>query len=94
MKQLLWYLLAGTRGGPTRVRILLVITHKPLNAHQIARQLKLDYKTVLHHLAILVDNNVLSVVKKGSYGAVYFLSDEAAKILPELGGIGEQFGKK
>jgi len=76
MKQLLWYLLAGTRGGPTRIMIIDAIRNKPQNAHQLAQLLKLDYKTVQHHLKVLVENNIFSVVKKGEYGATYFLSAE------------------
>lgn len=84
MKQLLQYLLTATRGGPMRARIVSAIKAKPMNAHQLARQLHIDYKTAQHHLNILVDNTVLMVVKKG-YGAVYFLTPEAEKCLPELG---------
>jgi predicted ArsR family transcriptional regulator len=68
-----------------RTRIIHAITAKPMNAHQLAQQLRIDYKTVLHHLRVLVDNNVLSVIKKGSYGAVYFLAPEAERCLSELG---------
>jgi len=80
------YLLTATRGGPMRQRIVMAIKKKPMNAHQLAQTLKIDYKTVLHHARILVDNNVFSVLKKGEYGAVYFLTPEAEQCLPELGG--------
>ena len=71
-----------------RTRIIHAITARPMNAHQLAQQLRIDYKTVLHHLSILVDNNVLSVIKKGSYGAVYFITPEAETCLADLGIIG------
>jgi DNA-binding transcriptional ArsR family regulator len=74
VKHLLWYLLAGTRGGETRIRLLQVIRRRPINAHQLAAQLKLDYKTVEHHLIVLVDNRLLQ--KHGGYGAVYFVTPE------------------
>lgn len=87
MKPILLYLLTATRGGPMRTRIVHVLKEKPMNAHQLTRQLKVDYKTVQHHLTMLVDNNVLVVMKKGSYGAVYLLSPETEQCLQELGGI-------
>ena len=93
MKQLLLYLLTATRGGPMRQRIVKAIKAKPMNAHQLAQQLKVDYKTVQHHLNILVGNTVFSVVKKG-YGAVYFLTPEAEHFLPELGIIWEKVLKQ
>lgn len=74
MKQLLWYLLVGSRGGETRCRILDCILQEPCNAHQLSIKLHLDYKTIKHHVDILEKNNLLASVNKGNYGAVYFVS--------------------
>ena len=94
MRNLLWYLIAGTRGGETRGKILMLIKNNPANANKIAELLKLDYKTVRHHLAILEKNNLLSIVEKGNYGAVYFLSEIMEKDFTLFQEIWEQFGKK
>lgn len=94
MKQLLWYLIAGTRGGETRARLLWSIKNKPANANQLSLSLKLDYKTVQHHLKILVENNMLSALNKGNYGAVYFLSEEMLVNWNYFQEIWKQFGKK
>jgi DNA-binding transcriptional ArsR family regulator len=75
-KQLLWYLIAATRGGPTRARIVNAVRENPMNTNQIAGSLGLDYRTIQHHLKILVDHEIFTVLNKGSYGAVYFLSSE------------------
>ena len=93
MKNLLWYLVAGTRGGETRARIIQSIQKKPKNANQIAKSLSLDYKTVQHHLNILVENNVFSTIKKGSYGAMYFLSEEMEHNMDTFREIWKRFGK-
>lgn len=69
----MWYLLAGTRGGEMRAKILYRLHQKPLNANQLATALGVDYKTIQHHLIILTKNGVLT--SHGAYGAVYFLSD-------------------
>jgi predicted transcriptional regulator len=74
MHHLLWYLLAGSRGGEMRARILTTLKERPRNANQLAKQLNVDYKTVQHHLNILLDNQVL--LSKGKYGAVYFIAPE------------------
>ena len=93
MKNLLWYLIAGTRGGETRGEIISAILKKPRNTHQLAKNLNYDYKTIQHHLQILVENRILIVLKKNSYGAVYFPSEEFEQNLEIFNKIWNQFGK-
>jgi len=70
MEGTLWYVLTGTRGGPNRVRLLRAVDDQPRNANQLADDLELDYKTVRHHLDVLIENDI--VTKSGDdYGAVY-----------------------
>ncbi len=73
LKYLLAWLFAGTRGGPTRTKIVEIIKENPQNANQLATTLKLDYKTVRHHLTVLEKNRIISSVGD-KYGATYFLS--------------------
>ena len=94
MKNLLWYLVAGTKGGETRGRIIELLSINPCNANKIAEMLKLDYKTVRHHLQVLEKNNVITAVNKGNYGAVYFLSEIMKPNLPVFSEIWARFGKK
>ncbi len=72
--RLMYWLLDGSKGGPTRRLILGLIIKKPLNARQLAISCDLDYKTVQHHLELLEKNSII-VKSGGSYGAVYFISD-------------------
>jgi len=65
MKNLIWYLFAGTRGGETRVLIVTSLKKKPMNANQLSSALHLDYKTIQHHIRILLDNQIISAVNKG-----------------------------
>ena len=58
MKKILWWLIAGTKGGINRARILSLLNERPYNAHQLAEKLDLDYKTVRHHIKVLEDNNI------------------------------------
>ena len=53
----LWYVLTGTRGGTNRVRLLRALNKRPRNANQLADDLDLDYRTVRHHLDVLVENS-------------------------------------
>ncbi len=94
MKNLLWYLIAGTKGGETRGKIIELLNKKPSNANKIAEILKLDYKTVRHHLEVLEKNNIITAINKGNYGAVYFLSDSMNANIKLFDEIWGQFGKK
>ena len=94
MKNLLWYLIAGTKGGETRGRIIDLISKNPSNANKIAEMLKLDYKTIRHHLQVLEKNDIITAVNKGNYGAVYFLSEIMKTNLPVFSEIWAKFGKK
>jgi len=94
MKNLLWYLVAGTKGGETRGKIIDFLKKNPSNANKIAEILKLDYKTIRHHLEVLEKNNIITAVNKGGYGAVYFLSEIMNANYKLFGEIWAEFGKK
>lgn len=74
-KRLLWWMLAGSSGGINRGRIILLLRVRPYNAHQMAGELGLDYKTVRHHIDVLVENNLL-ISRGDGYGKMFFLSPE------------------
>ncbi len=74
MDRRLWYLIAGTRGGINRARILHALRERPHNANDLAGVLALDYKTVRHHLDILRENGCVMALGEESYGLLYALS--------------------
>jgi DNA-binding transcriptional ArsR family regulator len=74
LRQLLWYLIAGTRGGVNRARIIVALRGRPFNAHQLCEVLQLDYRTVRHHLDLLLRNGLLTRPAGDAYAAPYFLS--------------------
>lgn len=74
VKRLLWYLIAGSRGGENRRRIIDMLKEQPRNTNQLSEFLNLDYKAVQHHMSVLEKNNL--VTKEGEkYGVLYFISD-------------------
>ena len=75
MEGVLWYVLASSRGGPTRVRILRALDERPQNANQLATELDLDYTTVRHHLDVLMDNNIVRRTGE-EYAAVYLFTEQ------------------
>jgi len=46
MKKILWWLIAGTKGGINRARIIIELHERPYNANQLSEKLELDYKTL------------------------------------------------
>ncbi len=79
-----WHLIAGTRGGPTRLGILLALLEGPLNANQICEIMSMDYKTVRHHLDILEKNHLLEVSKEKKYGEQYALREFVREKLSKM----------
>jgi DNA-binding transcriptional ArsR family regulator len=75
LKYLLGWLIAGTRGGATRAKIIETLRENPQNANQIANLLEMDYRTIRHHLKILQKNRIITSAGDG-YGTTYFLSTE------------------
>jgi DNA-binding transcriptional ArsR family regulator len=75
MKKILWWLIAGTKGGINRARIINELNERPYNAHQLSEKLELDYKTVRHHIKILEENKIITSTGE-KYGTMYFLSSQ------------------
>jgi DNA-binding transcriptional ArsR family regulator len=74
LRQLLWYLIGGTRGGANRARIIEALRDRPHNAHQLSEALGLDYRTIRHHVDLLVKNGLLTRPAGDAYASPYFLS--------------------
>ncbi|PTD93955.1 ArsR family transcriptional regulator [archaeon SCG-AAA382B04] len=89
MKKVLWWLIAGTRGGKNRTRIIKTLENEPMNANQLSKKLDLDYKTIRHHLEMLEENNVITSMDK-KYGKTYFITQEMKKNLDILDNIIEK----
>jgi predicted ArsR family transcriptional regulator len=47
---------------------------RPMNAHQLSKELDIDYKTVRHHLEVLEKNGLVERLGR-DYGAVYAPSE-------------------
>ena len=73
-RKLLLYLFTSTRGGLTRLRIIMHLLDQPYNTHQLAKVLDLDYKAVQHHMQVLQKNNMVSKIGE-KYGAIFHLSN-------------------
>ena len=93
LKYLLGWLIAGTRGGPTRAKIIRALNQTPQNANQLATLLKMDYKTMRHLLDVLEKNRIITSIGE-RYGATYFLSQTLEENYAMFEEIVNKIGKK
>lgn len=78
MRRTLWYLIAGTRGGVNRAKIVKFLKERPYNINQLAEKLEVDYKTVKYHMDVLEENEMVTPAGE-KYGTLYFLSEKIEK---------------
>ena len=75
LKYLLGWLIVGTRGGPTRAKMIEALKETPQNANQLASRIDKDYRTIRHHLDILSKNGI--IISTGDrYGTTYSLTSQ------------------
>ncbi len=77
------WLIEGTRGGRLRARILLLLRDGPMNAHQLARSLGVNYRTATHHLRVLQEHGLVERLGDG-YGSPYVLTSLAEEAWPVI----------
>lgn len=73
IKQELSYLILGQQGGENRIKILEHLNDRSYNTNQLANALDLNYRTIKHHIDVLMEHGLISSSGEG-YGDVFFLS--------------------
>jgi len=92
-RHLLHWLIAGTRGGVNRGRLILELREEPMNANQLGYALGVDYRTVRHHLDVLEKNGLVTSMGE-RYGKMYFLSLELEESWDLFEEIWNEIGKR
>ena len=93
IRRIIWWVFTGNRGGGNRARLIVMLREQPLNANQLAQKLGMDYKTVRHHLSVLMKNRMVTEVGE-DYGAMYFVSPELEQNFDEFLKIWDKMGLK
>ena len=88
-RKLLLYLFTGTKGGYTRLKIIINLEARPLNTNQLSKEIGLDYKAIQHHMRILEKNNLVTKVGD-KYGAIFYLSNFLEVNIASLGEVIER----
>ncbi len=92
-RKLLLYLFTGTKGGYTRLKIIMSLEARPSNTHQLSLELGLDYKAVQHHMRVLEKNNLVTKVGE-KYGAIFHLSNFLEINIGALGEVIDRLERK
>ncbi|KON30059.1 ArsR family transcriptional regulator [miscellaneous Crenarchaeota group-15 archaeon DG-45] len=90
---LLQWLIAGTRGGVNRARIIRALREAPQNANQLSSLLEVDYRTVRHHLDILEEHGLITSMGE-RYGKMYFISHNLDESYEDFEEIWNKIGKR
>lgn len=91
VQRLIWWVFAGNKGGPNRARIIVALKERPMNTNQLAERLQMDYKTIRHHIGILLKNRFILAEGEG-YGTMYFVSPELEQFYNEFLKIWNRIG--
>ncbi len=88
-QKLLSHLIQYTRGGRTRASILKQLSERSHNANQLAIVLNMDYKTIRHHLDVLIKNGIITKINDG-YSDLYFISNNIEMDFNEIDNNGHK----
>lgn len=81
-------LLIGRDGGKTTVKIIDMILTRPFNANKLATSLNLDYKTIKHHIKLLLEHKYVEEMEIGKT-TIYYPSEKLFNNLDEYNIITE-----
>ena len=82
--ELLRFLCSASRGGSNRHRILELLSERPRNIQEVARDLALNYGTVTSHVRTLVAVGLVTPLTGGRYARGYAVTPFTRRCLQAM----------
>ncbi|MDA8054069.1 MAG: ArsR family transcriptional regulator [Thermoplasmatales archaeon] len=82
IRRLFQYLFLYSRGGALRSRIVLILRERPRNKNELSNMLGVNYRTVEHHLSVLLKNKVVDGDFR-KYNSLFYLNGRMSGYIEE-----------
>ncbi|MEM0127523.1 MAG: winged helix-turn-helix domain-containing protein [Thermoplasmatales archaeon] len=93
VRRLFYYLFVYSRGAVLRSRIVLMLMERPMNKNELSTGLNVNYRTVEHHISVLIKNKVLDGDFR-KYNSLFYINDgmreylySSVEFLRKMGGL-------
>lgn len=86
IKRLFYWLFFASRGGFTRIQIVIKLLNSPLNKNELSVALDLNYRTIEHHIKVLVENNIVEGDNR-KYDSIFYLKESVKPHIERLAEI-------
>ncbi len=83
IRRLFYWLFFASKGGDTRLRIVQKLMNSPMNKNELSTELSLNYRTVEHHIRILMENNILDGDER-KYDSIFYIKENMKMSIDEI----------
>jgi len=83
IRRLFYWLFFASKGGKTRFRIVKELLNSPMNKNELSKHLTLNYRTVEHHIKMLVENNIVEGDER-KYDSIFYIKENIKIFIGEI----------
>lgn len=83
IRRLFYWLFFASKGGKTRLRIIKELLNSPMNKNELSKSLTLNYRTVEHHIKVLLENNILEGDER-KYDSIFYIKENMKMFINKI----------